>query len=181
MLPLTIPNFRRVEERGAVIGFLTGLAFVAWIGWDVLSIFSLIKTFSLSHLWVGRYFLSRCRHFYHQNILFSSQNWHILNRFGGPKPPPVKLPVSTTNCTVVPGMSKYQIFDWCQEHINSIGDEHNDYNYSLQETLYAKSTTLLSISVKTKRKKKKRHISTCTGFGSSTRHIFWTGPPLFKY
>ena len=34
------PNFRRVEERGAVIGFLTGLAFVAWIGWD----FSL-KTF----------------------------------------------------------------------------------------------------------------------------------------
>jgi len=45
---------RRVEERGAVFGFLTGLAFVAWIG------------------------------------------------FGGPKPPSEKLPVSISNCTVMP-------------------------------------------------------------------------------
>ena len=29
----TNTNFRRVEERGAIVGFLTGLAFVAWIGY----------------------------------------------------------------------------------------------------------------------------------------------------
>ena len=51
------PTSRRVEERGAIFGFLTGLAFVAWIG------------------------------------------------FGGPKPPPEKLPVSISNCTFSPG--------WC--------------------------------------------------------------------
>ena len=49
------PTSRRVEERGAIFGFLTGLAFVAWIG------------------------------------------------FGGPKPPPEKLPVSISNCTFSPG------------------------------------------------------------------------------
>lgn len=44
--------FRRVEQRGAVAGFLVGLAFISWIG------------------------------------------------FGGPKPPPVKLPVSVANCSI---------------------------------------------------------------------------------
>jgi len=43
---------RRVEQRGAVAGFIVGLAFISWIG------------------------------------------------FGGPKPPPVKLPVSVANCTI---------------------------------------------------------------------------------
>lgn len=43
--------FKRVEQRGAITGFLCGLFFVGWIG------------------------------------------------FGGPKPPPIRLPVSTDNCT----------------------------------------------------------------------------------
>ena len=54
----------------------------------------------------------------------------------------------------------------------SINYENNQYN-SLQETLCLKSITLLSM----KMKKRRRHISICTGFGSSTWHIFWTGPP----
>jgi len=69
---------RRVEERGAVIGFLTGLAFVAWIG------------------------------------------------FGGPKPPPVKLPVSTTNCTVSPGNTLPQINN---STINENEEEEKTYFY----------------------------------------------------
>ena len=45
-------GYRRVEQKGAIIGFLFGLAFISWIG------------------------------------------------FGGPKPPPIKLPVSVANCSV---------------------------------------------------------------------------------
>ena len=37
-------NFRRVEERGAIVGFLTGLAFVAWIGY-----FSFLATLVALH------------------------------------------------------------------------------------------------------------------------------------
>ena len=47
-----VSSVRRVEQRGAVAGFIVGLAFISWIG------------------------------------------------FGGPKPPPVKLPVSVANCSV---------------------------------------------------------------------------------
>ena len=49
---------------------------------------------------------------------------------------------------------------------------NNQYN-PLQEILCLKSTTLLSM----KMKKRRRHISICTGFGSSTRHIFQLALP----
>ena len=49
----------------------------------------------------------------------------------------------------------------------SINHENNQYN-PLQEILCLKSTTLLSM----KMKKRRRHISICTGFESSTCHIF---------
>ena len=111
----------------------------------------------------------------HQNIPFfplsKSHGWQILKRFGGPKPPPVKLPVSTANCTVSLGLSKYYIVYCCHED-NVYKNENNQFN-PLQEILCLKSTTLLSM----KMKKRRRHISICTGFRTSTRRIFWTGHP----